>query len=100
MLTTARTPFGPGGLATAGCWTRIDPTMSRAIRVRCTTELSAMYVVCLAGTEPGPGRRCVRMSDWRDAHLPDLHWAPRGLSGRQIGRASCREACRCRRTGG
>lgn len=22
------------------------------------------------------------MSDWRDAHLPDLHWAPRGLSGR------------------
>lgn len=22
------------------------------------------------------------MSDWRDAHLPDLHWAPHGLSGR------------------
>jgi pimeloyl-ACP methyl ester carboxylesterase len=22
------------------------------------------------------------MVDWRDAHLPELHWAPRGLSGR------------------
>ena len=54
-------------------------TIWRAVSILSMSALG-MWIVCLAGGSPGKGR--LTEMQWREVHLPDVHWAPQGLPGR------------------